>query len=154
MSLKVGCLSYAGGGHDPWWGQPSHPWSMVGAAITPTIHGGGQPSHPRSMVGAAITPTIHGGGSHHTHDPWWGQPSHPWSMVGEENPTRPWYISIIHFENTNYRPHRVGIGCLPQGKKPSFGDTLQELTWPLEDQSPLGCCSSVGFWRAGCPSWH
>ena len=37
------------------------------------------------------------------------------------------------------------MGRLPLGKQPTFGDTLQELTWPLVDQSPSGSCLSVGI---------
>ena len=37
------------------------------------------------------------------------------------------------------------MGRLPLGKQPTFGDTLQELTWPLVNQSPSSSCLSVGI---------
>ena len=46
---------------------------------------------------------------------------------------------------------KIGLEVRPRGqdKQTSFGDTLQELTRPLVDQSPSGSCPSVGvrFWR-------
>ena len=42
------------------------------------------------------------------------------------------------------------VVCLPQGKQPTFGNTLHKLTLPLLDQSPSGSCLfmgiGVGFW--------
>ena len=43
-----------------------------------------------------------------------------------------------------------GWTLVPQGKQPTFSDTLQELTQPLVDQSPSGSCLTMGigasFW--------
>ena len=35
------------------------------------------------------------------------------------------------------------VDCLPQDEQPTLGDTLQELTGPLLDQSPSGSCPSM-----------
>ena len=53
---------------------------------------------------------------------------------------------------------KLEANVCPRVNNQLFGDTLQELTRPLADQSPSDSCLSMNvgasFWVTGCPSWH
>ena len=70
-------------------------------------------------------------------------------------------IIIIFILNTSPFQHAKLVlddERLLQGKPLNLGDPLQELTWPLVDQSPSGSGPFMGVLElilvTGCLSWH
>ena len=54
-------------------------------------------------------------------------------------------IITIYFKNVEFLQRYARVGSMPQGKQPTFSDTLQELTQPLMNQSPSDNCPFMGM---------
>ena len=59
-------------------------------------------------------------------------------------------ITTFYLENISFLPRWARVGRSPQGQQLTFGDTSQELTQPLVDQSPSG---SHLFMDIGASFW-